>query len=63
MEFLQELLKEERYQRRKETEENTSLIKDLMKRFEKLEMDIILERHLYQHGGRIVCDSGDKIDG
>ena len=64
IEFLLELLKEERDQRRKETEDNAGLIKNLVSKFEKLETDLILERHLYRHGGgRIVCDGEDEIDG
>ena len=63
IEFLMELLKEERDQRRKETEENASLIKDLMSKFEKLEMDLILECNLYRPLCRIVCDGDDEIDG
>ena len=63
IEFLLELLKAERDQRRKETEENASLIKDLMFKFDKLEMDLISERHLCRRVGRIVCDGEDEIDG
>ena len=63
IEFLLELLKGERDQRRKETEENASLIKDLMFKFDKLEMDLISERHLCRRVGRIVCDGEDEIDG
>ena len=46
IEFLLELLKKERDQRRRETEENASLIKDLMTKFEKMERVLILQRHL-----------------
>ena len=64
--FLLELLKEEREHRRKETEENASLIRDLMSRFEKLEADLILERHtrnLYRRVGRTICDGDvDEVD-
>ena len=67
IEFLLELLKEERDQRRKETEGNAGLIRDLMSKFEKLETDIIFERHtrhLHHRVGRIVCDGGeDEVDG
>ena len=63
IEFLLELLKEERDKRRKETEENASLIKNLMFKFGKLETDLISERHLCQRVGRIVCDGEDEIDG
>ena len=67
IEFLLELLKEERDQRRKETEENAGFIRDLMSKFDKLETDIIFERHtrhLHRCVGRIVCDSGeDEVDG
>ena len=66
IEFLLELLKEEREHRRKETEENASLIRDLMSRFEKLETDLIFERHtrnLYRRVGRTVCDGDvDEVD-
>ena len=67
IEFLLELLKEERDQRRRETEENASLIKDLMTEFDKLEMDFIFERHthhLHRRSGRIVCDGDeDEVHG
>ena len=67
IEFLLELLKEERDQGRKETEENAGLIRDLMSKFEKLETDVIFERHtrhLHCRVGRIVCDGGeDEVDG
>ena len=65
LEFLLELLKEERDHRRRETEENAGLIKDLMSKFEKLETDLILERHTRRSHcrvGRIVCDE-DEVDG
>ena len=66
IEFLLELLKEEREHRRKETEENASLIRDLMSRFEKLEADLILERQtriLYRRVGRTICDGDvDEVD-
>ena len=61
--FLLELLKSERDQRRKETEENASLIKDLIFKFNKLETDLISEHHLCRRVGRIVCDGEDEIDG
>ena len=66
IEFLLELLKEEREHRRKETEENASLIRDLVSRFEKLETDLIFELHtrnLYRRVGRTVCDGDvDEVD-
>ena len=66
IEFLLELLKEERDQRRRETEENASLIKDLMSKFDKLETDLILDRHthhMHRRMGRILCDGEDEVDG
>ena len=67
IEFLLELLKEERDQRRRETEENATLIKDLMSKFDRLETDLIFERHtrhLHRRSGRIVCDGDeDEVDG
>ena len=67
IEFLLELLKEERDQRRIETEENASLIIDLMSKFNRLETDLIFERHtrhLHRRSGRIVCDGDeDEVDG
>ena len=67
IEFLLELLKEERDQRRRETEENVSLIKDLMSKFDRLETDLIFEhhtRHMHRRSGRIVCDGDeDEVDG
>ena len=66
IEFLLELLKEERDQRRKETEGNAGLIRDLMSKFEKLETDIILDRHthhMHRRVGRILCDGEDEVDG
>ena len=66
IEFLLELLKEEREHRRKETEGNASLIRDLMSRFEKLETDLMFERHtrnLYRRVGRTACDGDvDEVD-
>ena len=67
IEFLLELLKEEREQRRKETDDNASNIKELLFKLEKLETDFILERHtrnMYRRVGRTVCDADeDEIDG
>ena len=63
IEFLLELSKEKRDQRREETEDNAGLIKKLVSKLEKLKTDLILEWHLYQRGGRIVCDGEDEING
>ena len=67
IEFLLELLKEERDQRRRGTEENTSLIKDLIKKFENMETELILDRHSrhsHRRVGRIICDGDeDEVDG
>ena len=63
--FLLELLKEERDQRRGETEDNASLIKDLMLKFDKLETDLILDQHthhMHRRMGRISCDGEDEVD-
>ena len=49
IDFLVELLKEEREQRRKETEENAIKIKELLFRLVKLETELILERHTPKH--------------
>ena len=66
IEFLLEVLEEERKHRRKETEENASLIRDLMSRFEKFETDLIFEHHMrnvYRRVGRTVCDGDvDEVD-
>ena len=65
--ILLELLKEEREQRRKETENNASEIKELLFKLEKLETDLNLEHdtwNMYRHVGRTVCDGDeDKVDG
>ena len=67
MDFLLELLKEEREQRRKDTDDNASKIKELMFKLEKMETDQILERHtrnMYRRVGRTVCDGDeDEVDG
>ena len=66
IDFLLELLKEEREQRRKDTEDNTSKIQELMFKLEKMETDLILERHtrnMYRRVGRTVCDGDeDEVD-
>ena len=66
IDFLVELLNEEREQRRKETEDNVSKIKELLFKLEKLETDLILERHtrnMYRRVGRTVCDGDeDQVD-
>ena len=63
IEFLLELLKEERNRWRKESEENATLIRELSTKFEKLETDLFLERHMRRRIGRIECDGEDMIDG
>ena len=67
IDFLLELLKEEREQRRKDTDDNASKIKELMFKLEKMETDQILERHtrnMYRRVGRTVCDGDhDEVDG
>ena len=66
IDFLLELLKEEREQRRKDTAENASKIQELMFKLEKMETDLILERHtrnMYRRVGRTVCDGDeDEVD-
>ena len=66
IDFLLELLKEEREQRRKDTEDNASKIQELMFKLEKMETDLILERHtrnMYRRVGRTVCDGDeDEVD-
>ena len=67
IDFLVELLKEEREQRRKETEDNASKIQELLFKLGKLETGLILESHtrnMYRRVGRIVCDGDeDQVDG
>ena len=67
IDFIVELLKEENEQRRKETEENAIKIKELLFKLEKLEPDLILERHtrnMYQRVGHTSCDGDeDEVDG
>ena len=66
IDFLLELLKEEREQRRKDTEDNASKIQELMFKLEKMETDLILERHtrnMHRRVGRTVCDGDeDEVD-
>ena len=66
IDFLLELLKEEREQRRKDTAENASKIQELMFKLEKMETDLILERHtqnMYRRIRRTVCDGDeDEVD-
>ena len=66
IDFLLELLKEEREQRRKDPAENASKIQELMFKLEKMETDLILERHtrnMYRPVGRTVCDGDeDEVD-
>ena len=67
IDFLLELLKEEREQRRKDTDDSASKIKELMFKLEKMETDQILEHHtrnMYRRVGRTVCDGDhDEVDG
>ena len=67
IDFLVELLKEEREQRRKETEENAIKIKELLFKLEKLETDLILERHtrnMYRRVDHTLCDGDEaEVDG
>ena len=66
IDFLLELLKEEREQRRKDIEDNASKIQELMFKLEKMETDLILERHtrnMYRRVGRTMCDGDeDEVD-
>ena len=67
IDFIVELLKEEREQRRKETDENAIKIKELLFELEKLETDLILEHHtrnMYRRVGHTSCDGDeDEVDG
>ena len=67
IDFLVELLKEEREQRRKETEENAINIKELLFKLEKLDSDLILERYtrtMYRRVGHTLCDGDEaEVDG
>ena len=67
IDFFVELLKEEREQRRKQTEDNASKIKELLVKLEKLETDLILKRHtrnMYRCVSCTVCDGDeDEVDG
>ena len=66
IDFPVELLKEEREQRRKETDDNAIKIKELLFKLEKLETDLILERHtrnMYRHVSHTSCDGDeDEVD-
>ena len=66
IDFLLELLKEEREQRREDTEDNASKIQELMFKLEKMETDLILEHHtrnMYRRVGRTECDGDeDEVD-
>ena len=65
IELLLEILKEERIRWRKVSEENVMLVKDVRKRLDQIETDLLLQRqiHMRKRFSRIECDGKDIIDG
>ena len=65
IELLLDILKEERIRWRKESDENAMLVKDVRKRLDQIETDLLLQRqiHMRKRFGRIECDGEDIIDG
>ena len=61
VDLLLELLKEERDQRKKESEENSTMIRLLNQKFERLQTEIF-SLSCPRRCGRIECDGEDQVD-